>query len=108
MGRKSSKKRGGAGWFDPASYDPRRLFASAPAPAPTPPPPSTEVTSNLPDPVTGAVKEGAGMVQNAGKRLKKHFRVDPTSSKEVGRLLGTRKGDRMLGRKRRRTHKRKH
>jgi len=107
MGRKSSKKRGGAGWFDPASYDPRRLFASAPAPAPTPPPPSTGTPPVLPA-VNTVVEEGAAPIQNAGKRLKKHFHVDPTSSKEVGRLLGTRKGDRMLGRKRRRTHKRKH
>jgi hypothetical protein len=70
-----------------------------------------EKTSSLRSAVTGApvpetpliaepVKEVTTMAQTAGRRIKKHVGVDPTSPKSARKLLKTAKGDRMLGRRR--------
>ena len=112
--RKSRGRKGG-GWFgpdappDPNAPPPKTLaqrlseftpsfLKSAPAP-----PPTSQV---LPTPVQGAVQDGQQMAQNAGRRLKKHFGYDPASGKSMRRLFRTAKGDRMLGGRRRRTHRR--
>uniref|UniRef100_A0A6C0HGD4 Uncharacterized protein n=1 Tax=viral metagenome TaxID=1070528 RepID=A0A6C0HGD4_9ZZZZ len=64
------------------------------------------VSQTLPASVQNAVGESQTMAMTAGRRLKKHFGYDPASGKSMRKLLGTAKGDRMLGRRKRRTHRR--
>lgn len=105
MARRRNKGRKGGGWFSSDESGPsllqrtKNLFSSSPPP-PVPPP------SPLPAPVRGAVQEGQQMAMTAGRRLKKHIGYDPASGKSMRKLFGTAKGDRMLGRRRRRTHRR--
>ena len=108
---KKSRGRKGGGWFgpdDPNAPPPKtlaqRLSEYTPSflkSAPAPP-----ATSPLPAPVQGAVQESQQMAMTAGRRLKKHFGYDPASGKSMRKLLRTAKGDRMLGRRKRRTHRR--
>lgn len=58
--------------------------------------------------VDNVVKEGAQPLMTAGRRLKKHFGVDPTSQKDAEKLLKTAKGDHMLGKRKRRKTRRKY
>ena len=111
----SSRRRGrrGGGWLWADESGPGPLsalpplsslnpFASKSTPAPEPAPvPAT------PSVVDTAVKEATTPLQNAGKRLKKHIGVDLTSPKDARKLLKTAKGDRMLGRKRKTTKRRR-
>lgn len=111
MARRRYKRKGG-GWFGPdAPVDPnapppktltQRLSELTPSflkPKPVAPP------SPLPAPVQGAVQEGQQMAMTAGRRLKKHIGYDIASGKSMRKLLRTAK-DNMLGRRRRRTHRR--
>jgi hypothetical protein len=113
MARRRRGKKGG-GWFGPdAPPDPNappaktlaeRLSEYTPSflkSAPAPPP-----TSPLPASVQGAVQDSQQMAMTAGRRLKKHFGYDPASGKSMRKLLRTAKGDRMLGRRKHRTHRR--
>jgi hypothetical protein len=99
--RKSSKKGGAATWSEWVSENTPSVFKSKPAV------PVESPLATAPEPVKTSVTEGTQMAQTAGKRLKKHFRVNPASSKEMGRMLGTAKGDKMLGGKRRKTRRRR-
>jgi len=111
---KKSRGRKGGGWFGPdAPPDPNapppktlseRLSGLIPPflkPAPPPPP-----SAPLPQPIQEAVQDGQQMAMTAGRRLKKHFGYDPASGKSMRKLFGTAKGDRMLGRRKRRTSRR--
>jgi hypothetical protein len=115
MGRKHRKShRKGGGWFGADETGPGPLAAASaglsklnpfaskdkPAPVVDATPPALPVVNN-------AVADAAAPLQTAGKRLKKHIGVNPTSSKDVRRLLKTAKGDKMLGGKRRRTYRRR-
>lgn len=112
--RRKSRGRRGGGFFGPdAPVDPNapppktlteRLSDLTPSflkSKPVAPPPSP-----LPAPVQDAVQDGQQMAMTAGRRLKKHIGYNPASGKSMRKLLGTAKGDRMLGRRRRRTHRR--
>ena len=116
MARRRNKGRKGGGWFGPdAPVDPNAppkktwsetisdytpsVFKSKPVSPPL-------VSQTLPAPVQGAVQGGQQMAMTAGRRLKKHFGYDIASGKSMRKLFGTAKGDRMLGRRRRRTHRR--
>jgi len=109
MPSKSSKnrKRGGAdgtwtGFF--SDYTPGFL---KPKPVETLPvqPVSSQV---LPAPAQQAVEETQVMAQTAGRRLQKYLGYNIASGKSMGKLLGTAKGDYMLGGKRRRRKTRRH
>ena len=115
MARRRRGKKGG-GWFGPdapppdtnappvktwgqiiSDYTPS-VFKSKPV--------SPPLVSPLPASVQGAVQGGQQMAMTAGRRLKKHFGYDPASGKSMRKLLRTAKGDRMLGRRKHRTHRR--
>ena len=100
--RKPRGKKGG-GWFGEDAAGPGPFSAVTNLFKPKPAAPAASVAPV----VNKVVDEVAGPLQVAGKRLKKHTGVNPTSTKAMSRLLGTKKGDKMLGVKRRRTH-RKH
>jgi hypothetical protein len=114
MARRRRGKKGG-GWFGPdappdLNAQPVRTWAQAFSDY-TPSvfkskPVSPPLVSPLPAGVQNAVQDSQQMVQTAGRRLKKHFGYDPASGKSMRKLLGTAKGDRMLGRRKRRTHRR--
>lgn len=108
------RKTKGGGWFTSDESGPGPVqsttnwFSSwgSPKPAPPPPPPTTP----LPEPIQDAVQESQKMAMTAGRRLKKHVGgYDIASGKSMRKLLGTAKGDTMLGgkRRRRRTHRRR-
>jgi len=103
MARRRKTKGGAESWS--AWFQENNPLATKPTPAPVmsqaPPP-----TSPLPAPVQNAVGESQTMAMTAGRRLKKHFGYDPASGKSMRKLLRTAKGDRMLGRRKHRTHRR--
>jgi hypothetical protein len=96
MGRRRSKK--GAGWFGEDETGPgplnslKNLFTS-----------KTPTTA----PIDTVVDQGTQPLMTAGRRIKKHVGLDPTSSKDARKLLKTAKGDRMLGKRRRKTRRRR-
>jgi hypothetical protein len=105
----SRRRRRGGGYFGADESGPGPFgslpslsslnpFASKSTPAPQPPP-----VSATPDIVAAPTE----MAQTAGRRLKKHIGVDLTSPKDARKLLKTAKGDRMLGRKRKTTKRRR-
>ena len=98
--RKPRGKKGG-GWFGEDAAGPGPFSAVTNLFKPKATAPAAPV---LPV-VNKAVDEVAAPLQTAGKRLKKHTGVNPTSTKSMSRLLGTKKGDKMLGVKRRRTRR---
>ena len=100
--RKPRGKKGG-GWFGEDAAGPGPFSAVTNLFKPKPAAPAAPAVSL----VNETVEAAARPLQVAGKRLKKHTGVNPTSTKAMSRLLGTKKGDKMLGVKRRRTH-RKH
>lgn len=97
MGRHRSKK--GGGWLAEDSNGPgpfgalKSLFK-----------PSSTVTTA---PVDTLVNEGTKPLMTAGRRIKKHVGLDPTSSKDARKIFKTAKGDRMLGKRRRKTRRRR-
>jgi len=104
MARRRKTKGGAESWS--AWFQENNPLATKPTPAPVMsqgPPPTSQV---LPTPVQGAVQGGQQMAMTAGRRLKKHFGYDPASGKSMRKLLRTAKGDRMLGRRKHRTHRR--
>ena len=109
MPRRRNKGRKGGGWFSSDENGPGPVqsttnwFSSWGSPKPAPPPPAT---SPLPGPVQDAVQGGQRMAMTAGRRIKKHTGYDPASGKSMRRLFRTAKGDRMLGRRKRRTSRR--
>jgi len=106
MPRHHKKKRGG-GLFDSDPTDTRTLYQRLTGAPKTPPPPPAPAAA-LPEPIQEAVKESQEMAQTAGRRIKKHTGYNPASGKSMRKLLGTAKGDNMLGGKRRRkTHRRR-
>jgi hypothetical protein len=101
MARRRKTKGGAESWS--AWFQENNPLATKPALAPVM---SQGPTSPLPTPVQGAVQDSQQMAMTAGRRLKKHFGYDPASGKSMRKLLRTAKGDRMLGRRKRRTHRR--
>ena len=99
----SRRRRGGADSW--ANYLREKVgiapvVSASPAPEPAPVPATPSV-------VDSAVKEATTPLQTAGKRLKKHIGVDLASPKDARKLLKTAKGDKMLGRKRKTTKRRR-
>jgi hypothetical protein len=96
MGRRRSKK--GGGWFSEDVDGPgpfgalKNLFNANASPT---------------APVDTVVDEGTKPLMTAGRRIKKHVGFDPTSSKDAQKVLKTAKGDRMLGKRRRKTRRRR-
>jgi len=101
MARRRKTKGGADSWS--AWFQENNPLATKPTPAPVM---SQAPTSPLPASVEGAVKDSQQMAMTAGRRLKKHFGYDPASGKSMRKLLRTAKGDRMLGRRKRRTSRR--
>jgi hypothetical protein len=113
MPRRKNHKKGG-GWFGQddtgpgpvntlRSKLPSWLGGPSASPATAPASPLTAA----PEPVKTAVTEGSQMAQTAGKRIKKHVGINPSSSKDVRKLLKTAKGDNMLGRRKHKTSRRR-
>lgn len=111
MPRRKNYKKGG-GWFGQDETGPGPVntirsnlpsWLGGPSPSTTPASPLTAA----PEPVKTAVTEGSQMAQTAGKRIKKHIGVNPSSSKDLRKVLKTAKGDNMLGRRKRKTARRR-
>lgn len=101
MARRRKTKGGAESWS--AWFQENNPLATKPTSAPVM---SQAPTSPLPAPVQTAVKDSQQMAQVAGRRIKKHTGYDPASGKSMRKLLRTAKGDRMLGRRKHRTHRR--